>query len=259
MGSGGAVANGIGAGAINFVQEQIFDQNPIAQSAALTITSKVSETDSNSVDITVKADAKDAIPAGTKLHIIVSESDINFTVVWPEGVDAEGKLTNGQSTMIDLAWNIIGDTLGNDFPALQSGASHSMTHSFTLDPAKQNRDNIEVTAILQNVETRAILAATRMNGSPYNPITSVIKSSSSSVSTFDVGFVNGKVSFVAPFDNATVSLYNAVGAKVSQSKLTHRAGQQASFALPGTLAQGVLFLSIEAASGEKLVRPIVIQ
>lgn len=259
MGSGGVVANGVGAGAVNFVQEQIFEQNPIPQSATLSISSKVSSTDSNTVDITVKADAIADIPEGMKLHIIISESVVDWAVIWPDGVDASGKVENGQDKMIDLAWDIIEDTLGNDFPALQSGASHSMTHSFTLDPVIQNRNNIEVTAILQNLESRAISAAVRMKGSPYNPITAIVQSNTSAIKPVDIGFRDGRVTFVAPFDNATISLYNSVGKQVVHSKVSQRKGQQTSFMLPSSLAQGILFMSIEGASGEKLVKQIVIQ
>lgn len=259
MGSAGVVANGIGAGAVNFVQEQIFEQNPIGQSAALTLSSTVSSTDSNTVAITVKADAREDIPEGMKLHIIISESVVDWAVIWADGVDAEGKVKNGQATMIDLAWDIIEDTLGNDFPAIKAGASHSMTHSFTLDPVIQNRENIEVTAILQNLESRAIYAAVRMKGSPYHPITAIKKSSSSQIKPFDIALSGGSVSFVAPFDNATVSLYNAVGAQVSQRKVSQRSGQMVSFALPTSVAQGILFMQVEAPSGEKFVKHIVMQ
>lgn len=259
MGSAGVVCNGIGAGAVNFVQEQIFDQNPITQSATLTVSSKVSPTDSNTVDITVKADAIEDIPEGMKLHIIISESLVDWAVIWADGVDAEGKVKNGQSDMIDLAWDIIEDTLGNDFPALESGSSHSMTHSFTLNPVIQNRSNIEVTAILQNLESRAISAAVRMKGSPYYPITAIKKSNTSAVKPINIALKSGRVTFVAPFDNATVTLYNSVGAQVSHRKVSQRAGGQVSFALPNGLAQGILFMAIEATSGEKLVEQIVIQ
>ncbi len=257
MGSAGVVANGVNAGAINFIQTQFFEQNPINNIANFTFSSKVSTDNPDSVDITVSTTALENIPAGVKLHIIVSENLTTWAKLWPAGVNDTGAVENGQTIVTDLALDIIGDTLGNDFPEITSGESFSMTHPFTLNSSKNNKDNLEITAILQVVETKEILAFTRHCESPFNS-SNAIKDlwGISKNKNFAIKINNSKVFFNVPFSNTTATLFNSLGQKLAVKKFLNKLGKEDSIGI--TSSNGVLLLMLKSDSGKTLIKKMVI-
>lgn len=258
MAMGGVKANGNNAPAIQGFQKSIYDlYDPLKGSAKFTFSSELTS-DNKTVNITVKTDAVLDIPSDVKLHIMVTEKRIQWSNVWPEGV-TDGTTSNGQSDMVDVIWDIIGDTLGNDFPAISSGESHSMTHPFTLyDDMSQNPDSIEVTAIMQVVSTKEILAAGRMDGSPFNstPISSkLLKSGYNKLKIKNIG--NQRISFNLPFKNVKASIYNSLGKKLSNTSFKGDKGAKASIMLPAN--KGVFILNLKSESGECLTQSIILK
>lgn len=258
MAMGGVKANGQNAPAINEFFKEVYDvYDTIPRSVNFDFSSSVSDTDPNTVNITVNSTATKSIPEGVKLHIIVSERQISWSKVWPEGI-TNGSTVNGQSFMYDVIWDIIGDTLGNDFPALSAGGTNSMTHPFTINPDMQTKDSIEVTAILQVVDTKEILAVSRMAGSPFsgnNPITS--KGLSAKMKAISLNVIGNKATFKIPFKNTEVSLFNASGKMLSKVNFKENKGHKASITLPKS--KGVILMRMNSLSGEVITERLIIK
>lgn len=261
MPMGGAFANGNDAAAISFVQTQVFTDNVIPQTASFEFSSEVSSTDDKTVAITVNTTAKQDIPAGVKLHIIVTEKTIKWMNTWPEGIsETTGKTGNGQEIMYDVIWDMIGDTLGNDFPSISSGESHSMTHSFTLYTDRaQKSDSIEVTAVLQVESTKQILAVSRMVGTPFVegsiPITS--KGLSNTLKGLSLN-INGKNAiFKLPFSQTEISLFNSAGRMLSKQKIDGLKGSSVSVKLPE--AKGVIIMKLNSLKGDVFTQSLIIK
>lgn len=257
MAMGGVRANGQNAPAINSFQKEIYDlYDPIPNSASFTFSSNVK--DDKNVDITVNTTASLNIPEGVKLHIMVTEKTIYWENVWPEGL-TNGATVNGQEFMYDVIWDIIGDTLGNDFPAISAGESHSMTHPFTLyDDMNQNPDSIEVTAILQVESTKEILAVARMGSSPFNasnPISS--KGFSNKMKAISLNVIGSKATFKLPFNKTEVSLYSPSGKMLNKVSLKGNKGNKASINLPES--KGVVLMRMNSLSGEVITERLIIK
>ncbi len=261
MPMGGAFANGNDAGAINFIQTSVFDDNTITQKASFAFSSVVSTSDDKIVSVTVNTTAKESIPAGVRLHIMVTEKVIEWAKTWPAGVDdATGLTGNGQKIMYDVIWDIIGDTLGNDFPVLSAGESHSMTHDFTLFGDKnQNPDNMEVTAILQVDATKEIIGIARMAGSPYssdnNPISS--KGILNKMNGLSLNVMGNKLSFKLPFNKTEVSFFNTAGRMLKMQNLNGNKGSMVSLNLPET--KGVFLMKLKSLKGEVFTQSLILK
>lgn len=242
---GGAATNGKDIGFISVVGVDNLTADPIPMIAYLEIASKVSDNDQNTADITVKISAREAFPEKVKLHIIVTETIIDWKKVYD--------LTpfNGQTVMYNVVCDLITDSTGAKVPALKAGKTHSVTETFTNNPTFHNPDSLRVTALIQVEDTKKILSVAKTKWSPLDTgiiIPIIVNEHLIKIPKLQIISAGHRhLRMTLPFNNATVVVYNTAGRELKRQSFDRKKGQIVTILLSET--KGLLLIKIKSADG----------
>lgn len=224
--------------------------NPVGTSATFEVESKTLDPNRISAEITVTVTASEALTDGLRLHVAVVETEIDM-------VDLYGAPTkNGQAYIYYVVRELLTGAEGEQLQAMAQGATHTFTGIFTRETNIQNADSLRVTTLIQNEDTKEILAGAATTSTAIPVPTSILHKGSTVKDTKPLVYSTNKGAFVVvlPFSDVTATIFNIHGRKLGQYRLTGSAGQKAF--IPRPRVRGLLLLKL-VAGNEKTTHRIL--